>query len=110
MATDPPRRAPRRRRAAAGAAAVGRLLAAAAAAAALAVAARPAAAAAAAGNGAAATGARGVALVHMHDGAPFFLQLGALTLANKRRYAARHGYEMVVHTPEETSGLFLPVR
>lgn len=53
---------------------------------------------------------RGVALLHMHDGAPFFLRLGALTLANKRRYAERHGYEMVAHVPEGTDGLFLPVR
>ncbi|GAB0495345.1 hypothetical protein MMPV_006644 [Pyropia vietnamensis] len=44
----------------------------------------------------------------MHDGAPFFLRLGALTLANKRRYAERHGYEMVAHVPEGTDGLFLP--
>lgn len=46
--------------------------------------------------------------MHMHDGAPFFLRLGGLTLANKRRYAARHGYDMVAHVPEGTDGLFLP--
>lgn len=69
-----------------------------------------AAAAATGGGGGGAAPPRGVALVHMHDGAPFFLRLGGLTLANKRRYAARHGYEMVAHVPEGTDGLFLPVR
>lgn len=42
----------------------------------------------------------------MHDRVYFFDDLGTLTLSNKKRYAARHGYEMVVHVPEETSGLY----
>lgn len=47
-----------------------------------------------------------IALLHLHDDAPFFSDLGALTLSNKRRYAIRHGYEMVLHTSSETEGLF----
>jgi galactosyl transferase GMA12/MNN10 family len=49
-----------------------------------------------------------IVLLHMHDDAPFFGELGALTLANKQRYAARHGYELVAHTPETTIGLWDP--
>ncbi|CAN8062899.1 unnamed protein product [Agarophyton chilense] len=47
-----------------------------------------------------------IALLHLHDDAPFFDQLGALTLANKQRYASRHDYEMVSHTPARTHGLY----
>lgn len=50
--------------------------------------------------------ARRIALLHMHDGAPFFTQLGSITQANKMRYAARQGYEMVSHTPARTTGLW----
>lgn len=49
---------------------------------------------------------RKIALLHMHDGAPFFTKLGSITLSNKVRYAARHGYEIVSHTPEGTDGLW----
>lgn len=49
---------------------------------------------------------RKIALLHLHDGAPFFSRLGALTLANKKRYAGKHGYEVIAHTPDETSGLW----
>jgi hypothetical protein len=49
-----------------------------------------------------------IALLHMHDDAPFFGELGRLTLDNKQRYAARHGYELVAHTPENTVGLWDP--
>lgn len=52
--------------------------------------------------------ARKIALLHMHDGAPFFTKLGSITLSNKLRYAARHGYELVSHTPEGTTGLWKP--
>ncbi|PXF47050.1 hypothetical protein BWQ96_03127 [Gracilariopsis chorda] len=47
-----------------------------------------------------------ITLLHLHDNAPFFSDLGALTLSNKRRYASRHNYEIVSHTPSETHGLF----
>lgn len=46
-----------------------------------------------------------VALLHMHDGAWFFQRLGSLTLANKRRYAARWRYDMVSVTPEGAKGV-----
>lgn len=49
---------------------------------------------------------RKVVLVHLHDGAPFFLALGSLTLSNKARYAARHGYELAYRVPEGTKGLY----
>eukprot|EP00178_Gracilaria_changii_P004269 TRINITY_DN1670_c0_g1_i1.p1 TRINITY_DN1670_c0_g1~~TRINITY_DN1670_c0_g1_i1.p1 ORF type:complete len:392 (+),score=64.29 TRINITY_DN1670_c0_g1_i1:4838-6013(+) len=47
-----------------------------------------------------------IALLHLHDNAPFFAELGSLTLANKQRYATRHDYEMVSHTPSGSHGLF----
>lgn len=50
-----------------------------------------------------------ILLLHMHDDAPFFSELGALTLVNKLRYAARHGYEVAAHTPVGTRGLWRPV-
>lgn len=49
-----------------------------------------------------------IALLHMVNDVWFFQELAATTLANKRRYAARHGYELIVHTPAETSGLLVP--
>lgn len=49
---------------------------------------------------------RKIALLHMHDRAPFFEQLGSLTLANKARYAARHGYELVYRVPGGTKGVW----
>lgn len=49
---------------------------------------------------------RRIALLHMHDHAPFFAKLGSITYSNKVRYAARHGYEVVSHTPAGTSGLW----
>ncbi|KAK1868337.1 hypothetical protein I4F81_010826 [Pyropia yezoensis] len=42
----------------------------------------------------------------MYNGVSFFRRLGALTGANKARYAARHGYEFVAHTPAGTVGLW----
>lgn len=47
-----------------------------------------------------------IALLHMVDDVWFFRDLADTTLRNKRRYAARHGYELVVHTTRETAGLF----
>ncbi|CAN8076786.1 unnamed protein product [Agarophyton chilense] len=38
----------------------------------------------------------------------FFRELSEITLRNKRRYATRHAFEIVVHTPYETTGLFAP--
>lgn len=49
-----------------------------------------------------------IALLHMVNDVWFFQELASTTLRNKRRYAARHGYELVVHTPVETSGLLIP--
>mmetsp|Transcript_151 Transcript_151/g.457 ORF Transcript_151/g.457 Transcript_151/m.457 type:complete len:403 (-) Transcript_151:27-1235(-) len=46
-----------------------------------------------------------VCLLHMHDGASFFREYGTIALRNKERYAARHGYELAVHTPSQTYGL-----
>jgi galactosyl transferase GMA12/MNN10 family len=51
-----------------------------------------------------------IALLHMVNNVWFFRDLAATTLRNKRRYAARHGYEIVVHTPTETSGLLAPAQ
>lgn len=47
-----------------------------------------------------------ILLLHMHDNAPFFSELGSITLGNKLRYAARHQYEVVAHTPAGTRGLW----
>lgn len=52
-----------------------------------------------------------VALLHMVNDVWFFRDLAAITLRNKQRYAARHGYELVVHESVhggETSGLWSP--
>lgn len=49
---------------------------------------------------------RKIVLLHMHNKAPFFSELGALTLSNKARYAARHDYELAYHGPLGTSGLW----
>lgn len=49
---------------------------------------------------------RKIVLLHLHDDAPFFSQLGAVTLSNKRRYAAHHGYELASHSPQGTHGLW----
>lgn len=49
---------------------------------------------------------RKIIMLHMHNGAPFFLKLGSLTLSNKARYAARHGYELAYRVPEGTKGLW----
>lgn len=51
---------------------------------------------------------RRIALLHMHDSAPFFSDLGALTYSNKLRYATRHSYEIAAHTPFTTQGLWVP--
>ena len=50
-----------------------------------------------------------VTLLHMYNGVSFFRRLGSLTGANKARYAERHGYEFVSHTPDGTVGLYTPV-
>lgn len=47
-----------------------------------------------------------IALMHMANNVWFFQELSEITLRNKRRYATRHNFEMVVHTPHETSGLW----
>ncbi|KAJ8904573.1 hypothetical protein NDN08_001091 [Rhodosorus marinus] len=47
-----------------------------------------------------------VCLLHMHDGAPTFQEYGMISLKNKRRYAIKHGYELVQHIPEGTQGLW----
>jgi galactosyl transferase GMA12/MNN10 family len=47
-----------------------------------------------------------IALLHMVNHVWFFQELAGVTRRNKRRYAARHGYEMVVHDKSETSGLY----
>lgn len=49
-----------------------------------------------------------IAVLHMVDNVWFFQELAEITLRNKRRYATRHHFEMVVHTPRETSGLWEP--
>lgn len=50
-----------------------------------------------------------IALLHMVDNVWFFQELAEVGLRNKRRYARRHGFEMVAHTPHETSGLWKEV-
>lgn len=47
-----------------------------------------------------------IGLLHMHDGAWFFKRLGSLTLANKRRYASRWGYDIITRTPSGVSGVY----
>lgn len=47
-----------------------------------------------------------IALLHMVDNVWFFNELSEVTLRNKRRYAARHNFEIAVHTPHETTGLW----
>lgn len=47
-----------------------------------------------------------IALLHMVDSVWFFQELSEVTLRNKRRYATRHSFEMIVHTPHETTGLW----
>lgn len=49
-----------------------------------------------------------IALLHMVNNVWFFQELAGVTKRNKARYAARHGYEMIVHDPAETRGLFAP--
>lgn len=49
-----------------------------------------------------------IALLHMVNGVWFFRDLAAITERNKRRYAARHGFELVTHTPTGTTGLYKP--
>lgn len=68
--------------------------------------AEPAAGHAPAGAAAAAASANPIAILHMYDGASFFRRLGALTGANKQRYAERHGYDFVERSPERATGLF----
>lgn len=50
-----------------------------------------------------------IALLHMVDNVWFFQELAEVTLRNKRRYARRHNFEVVTHTPHETSGLWKEV-
>lgn len=47
-----------------------------------------------------------IALLHMVDDVWFFKELAEVTLRNKRRYAIRHKFELIVHDPVETTGLF----
>lgn len=50
-----------------------------------------------------------ISLLHMQDGVWFFKRLGEITLANKRRYAARWRYDMVVSGPMGVEGVQRPV-
>lgn len=50
-----------------------------------------------------------IVLLHLVNDVWFFQELAEITLRNKRRYAIRHSFEMVVHGPRETSGLWTPV-
>lgn len=45
-----------------------------------------------------------IALLHMVNDVWFFQELAEVTLRNKRRYAIRHKYELVTHSPHETAG------
>jgi hypothetical protein len=47
-----------------------------------------------------------IAILHMYDGVSFFRRLGGLTGANKQRYAERHGYDLVLRSPDEVRGLY----
>lgn len=49
-----------------------------------------------------------IALLHMVNDVWFFQELAEICLRNKRRYAIRHNFELVTHTPYETSGLWIP--
>lgn len=49
---------------------------------------------------------RKIVLLHLHDNAPFFGELGALTFANKQRYCKRHGYDLASWTPHGVTGLW----
>lgn len=49
-----------------------------------------------------------IALLHMVNDVWFFQELAEICLRNKRRYAIRHNYELIVHSPHETSGLWAP--
>lgn len=49
-----------------------------------------------------------IALLHMVNNVWFFQELAEVTLRNKRRYSIRHKFELVTHTPHETSGLWTP--
>lgn len=46
-----------------------------------------------------------IAILHMYDTVSFFQRLGAVTGENKRRYASRHGYDMIESTPLHTTGI-----
>jgi len=50
-----------------------------------------------------------IGLLHMYDGMHFFQEMGSTTYSNKARYAARHGYDMIVHSPRTTSGILKAV-
>ena len=45
----------------------------------------------------------------MHDGVSFYRELGEISFSNKKRYAARHGYDVISHTPSGTRGLLREV-
>lgn len=47
-----------------------------------------------------------IALLHMVNDVWFFQDLAEIALRNKRRYARRHSFEVIAHTPHETSGLW----
>lgn len=49
---------------------------------------------------------RKIVLLHLHDNAPFFGELGALTMANKQRYCERHGYDFASWGPKGVTGLW----
>lgn len=49
---------------------------------------------------------RKIVLLHLHDNAPFFGELGALTMANKQRYCERHGYDFATWSPNGVTGLW----
>ncbi|EME27322.1 hypothetical protein Gasu2_37240 [Galdieria sulphuraria] len=49
---------------------------------------------------------REIGILQMFDGIWFFQKMGNVTLRNKQRYASRHGYDMIIHSPYETTGLW----
>ncbi|GJQ11242.1 hypothetical protein GpartN1_g3033.t1 [Galdieria partita] len=54
----------------------------------------------------AAKSSKEIGVLQMFDGIWFFQKIGNVTLRNKQRYASRHGYDMIIHSPYETTGLW----
>jgi len=47
-----------------------------------------------------------IGILQMFDGIWFFQKMGNVTCRNKQRYASRYGYDMIIHSPYETTGLW----